>query len=157
MGNRVDRHRRGLAGTHLTDIGQVRPGQTAAVTVDAFPDRRFQGVVEKIEPSATIQQNVTMFPVLVTLDNSEGLLKPGMNGEVSVLVDQVNDVVAVPNDALKNVREAAATGQMLGLNADSITAEVRAQMQSGFSRRGEPAQEGSARVTATSRGDVALD
>ena len=102
-----------------TDIGQVRPGQTAAVTVDAFPDRRFQGVVEKIEPSATIQQNVTMFPVLVTLDNREGLLKPGMNGEVAVLVDQVNDVVAVPNDALKSVREAAATGQMLGLNADS--------------------------------------
>ncbi|MFL5614776.1 MAG: efflux RND transporter periplasmic adaptor subunit [Gemmatimonadaceae bacterium] len=139
-----------------TDIGQVRPGQTASVTVDAFPDRRFQGVVEKIEPSATIQQNVTMFPVLVTLDNSESLLKPGMNGEVAVLVDQVNDVLAVPNDALKNVREAAATGQMLGLNSDSVTAEVRAQMQSGFSRRGEPAQEGSARVTATSRGDVAL-
>jgi HlyD family secretion protein len=63
-----------------TDIGQVRPGQSAAVTVDAFPDRRFQGLVEKIEPSATIQQNVTMFPVLVTLDNSESLLKPGMNG-----------------------------------------------------------------------------
>lgn len=141
-----------------TDIGQVRPGQTASVTVDAFPDRRFQGVVEKIEPSATIQQNVTMFPVLVTLDNSESLLKPGMNGEVAVLVDQVNDVLAVPNDALKNVREAAATGQMLGLNSDSVTAEVRAQMQNGFSRRGDAAQqEGNARVTATSRGDVALD
>src|SRR5205085_5030766 len=117
-----------------TDIGQVRPGQTAAVTVDAFPDRRFQGVVEKIEPSATIQQNVTMFPVLVTLDNSEGLLKPGMNGEVAVLVDQVNDVLAVPNDALKNVREAVATGQILGLNPDSVTAEVRSQMQNGFGR-----------------------
>jgi HlyD family secretion protein len=140
-----------------TDIGQVRPGQTASVTVDAFPDRRFQGVVEKIEPSATIQQNVTMFPVLVTLDNSESLLKPGMNGEVAVLVDQVNDVLAVPNDALKNVREASATGQMLGLNADSVTSEVRAQMQNGFARRGAtPQQEGNARVTSTSRGDVAL-
>jgi HlyD family secretion protein len=117
-----------------TDIGQVRPGQTAVVAIDAFPDRRFQGVVEKIEPNATVQQNVTMFPVLVTLDNSESLLKPGMNGEVSVLIDQVNDVLAVPNDALKNVREAAATGQMLGLNADSVNAEVRAQMQNGFGR-----------------------
>ncbi len=139
-----------------TDIGQVRPGQTASVTVDAFPDRRFQGVVEKIEPSATVQQNVTMFPVLVTLDNSESLLKPGMNGEVAVLVDQVNDVLAVPNDAVKNVREAAATGQMLGLNPDSVTSEVRAQMQNGFGRaRSDAATEAAARVGSAS-GEVAL-
>lgn len=141
-----------------TDIGQVRPGQTASVTVDAFPDRRFQGIVEKIEPSATIQQNVTMFPVLVTLDNSESLLKPGMNGEVAVLVDQVNDVLAVPNDAVKNIREAAATGQMLGLNPDSVSAEVRAQMQNGFgrARSDASASDGSMRVASTSSGDVAL-
>jgi len=143
-----------------TDIGQVRPGQTAMVTVDAFPDRRFQGSVEKIEPSATIQQNVTMFPVLVTLDNREGLLKPGMNGEVAVLVDQVNDVVAVPNDAVKNVREAAATGQMLGLNADSVQAEVRSQMQNGFGRsradNGALAGGGRSRVASAAQGEVAL-
>ncbi|MFL5420133.1 MAG: efflux RND transporter periplasmic adaptor subunit [Myxococcales bacterium] len=140
-----------------TDIGQVRPGQTASVTVDAFPDRRFQGVVEKIEPSATVQQNVTMFPVLVTLDNSESLLKPGMNGEVAVLVDQVNDVLAVPNDAVKNVREAAATGQMLGLNPDSVTAEVRAQMQNGFGRARSDASTGAAAgVPSASSGEVAL-
>ena len=58
------------------------PAKPANVTVDAYPDRRFSGVVEKIEPQAVVQQNVTMFPVLVNLDNSEGLLKPGMNGEV---------------------------------------------------------------------------
>ena len=148
-----------------TDIGQVRPGQGATVTVDAFPDRRFQGTVEKIEPSATIQQNVTMFPVLVTLDNREGFLKPGMNGEVSVLVDQINDVLAVPNDAIKNVREGAAVAGMLGLNADSVMAEVRAQMTNGggFSRgrtrggenNGGVAPAGRARVS-TSQGDVAL-
>ena len=143
-----------------TDIGQVRPGQTAVVAIDAYPDRRFQGVVEKIEPNATIQQNVTMFPVLVTLDNGESLLKPGMNGEVSVLIDQVGDVLAVPNDALKNVREAAATGQMLGLNVDSVNAEVRTQMQ-GFGRsradgsgRSSPSS-GSTRV-ASSQGEVSL-
>ena len=147
-----------------TDIGQVRPGQGATVTVDAFPDRRFQGTVEKIEPSATIQQNVTMFPVLVTLDNREGYLKPGMNGEVSVLVDQINDVLAVPNDAVKNVREAAAVAPMLGLNADSVALEVRAQMTNGggFSRgrnrgdaNGAVSPAGAQRVT-TSQGDVAL-
>ncbi|HKO15390.1 MAG TPA: efflux RND transporter periplasmic adaptor subunit, partial [Gemmatimonadaceae bacterium] len=119
-----------------TDIGQVRPGQQSTVTVDAYPDRRFQGVVEKIEPQAVIQQNVTMFPVLVTLDNREGLLKPGMNGEVSVLVDQLSDVLAIPNDAIKNVREAAATAVMLGLNVDSVRAEVQAQFGSMGGMRG---------------------
>ena len=145
-----------------TDIGQVRPGQTAVVAIDAFPDRRFQGVVEKIEPNATVQQNVTMFPVLVTLDNSESLLKPGMNGQVSVLIDQVNDVLAVPNDALKNIREAAATGQMLGLNVDSVNAEVRAQMQNGFGRSRADAGErgaspaGGTRVASSSPGEVSV-
>jgi len=141
-----------------TDIGQVRAGQTASVAIDAYPDRRFQGVVEKIEPNATIQQNVTMFPVLVTLDNNESLLKPGMNGEVAVLIDQVNDVLAVPNDAVKNVREAAATGQMLGLNVDSVTAEVRAQMQNGFGRSRADASGGAngGRVASASPGEVAL-
>ncbi len=60
----------------------MHSGEPANVTVDAYPDRRFSGVVEKIEPQAVVQQNVTMFPVLVNLENREGLLKPGMNGEV---------------------------------------------------------------------------
>jgi len=113
------------------DIGNVHPGEAANVTVDAYPDRRFGGVVEKIEPQAVIQQNVTMFPVLVNLENHEGLLKPGMNGEVSVLIDERDNVLAIPNDAIKSPREAVATGEMLGLSSDSVTAELRAQGFSG--------------------------
>ncbi len=116
-----------------TDIGNVHPGEAANVTVDAYPDRRFSGVVEKIEPQAVVQQNVTMFPVLVNLTNQEGLLKPGMNGEVSVLIDERDGVLAVPNDAIKNPREAVTTGAMLGLGADTIQAELRAQ---GFNAAG---------------------
>jgi HlyD family secretion protein len=119
-----------------TDIGNVHPGEAANVTVDAYPDRRFSGVVEKIEPQAVVQQNVTMFPVLVNLTNQEGLLKPGMNGEVSVLIDERDGVLAVPNDAIKNAREAVATGAMLGLGADTIQAELRAQGFSGAGNRG---------------------
>lgn len=110
-----------------SDIGNIHPGQAANVTVDAYPDRRFQGVVEKIEPQAVVQQNVTMFPVLVNLDNSEALLRPGMNGQINVLIDEYVGVIAVPNDAIKNTREAVATGAMLGLSADSVTKEMTAQ------------------------------
>ena len=142
-----------------TDIGQVRPGQSATVTVDAYPDRRFTGTVEKIEPQAVVQQNVTMFPVLVTLQNLEGLLKPGMNGETSVLVDQRTNVIAVPNDAVRNPREAAATAPMLGLNPDTVRAMLASQMAArqgggGPRQSGEPA---GVPVTQTARGDVALD
>lgn len=137
-----------------TDIGQVRPGQTATVTVDAYPERRFIGLVEKIEPQAIIQQNVTMFPVLVTLENSEGLLKPGMNGETSVLVEQRTAVLAVPNDAVRNPREAAATAPILGLNPDSVRAQIAAQMAArGGGRQGG----GGGTTTGASRGDVVLD
>ena len=110
-----------------TDIGQVRSGQEATVVTDAYPDRPFRGIVEKIEPQAVIQQNVTMFPVLVTLSNLEGLLKPGMNGEVTVVIDQRDDVLAVPNDAIKNVREGVAIAPVLGLNPDSVQAQIQSQ------------------------------
>lgn len=114
-----------------TDIGNIRAGQPATVTVDAFPDRRFQGKVEKIEPQAVVQQGVTMFPVLVNLENFDGALRPGMNGEVSALVDQRVGVVAVPNDALKTTREGVTVAPMLGLNTDSVQAQIRAQMGGG--------------------------
>src|SRR4029078_10363940 len=82
------------------------------------------------EPQAVVKQSVTMFPVLITISNVEGLLKPGMNGEVSILIERRDDVLAVPNDAIRNMREAATAATALGLNVDSVTAQVRAQMSS---------------------------
>ena len=110
------------------DIGTIQPGLGATVTVDAYPDRPFRGSVEKIEPQAVVQQSVTMFPVLITLSNLEGLLKPGMNGEVSILIDRRDDVLAVPNDAIRNMREAATAATALGLNPDTVQAQIRSQM-----------------------------
>ena len=112
------------------DIGTILSGLNATVTVDAYPDRPFRGTVEKIEPQAVVQQSVTMFPVLITISNLEGLLKPGMNGEVSILIDRRDDVLAVPNDAIRNVREAATAATALGLNPDSVQAQIREQMAS---------------------------
>src|SRR4029453_4993803 len=88
-----------------SDIGKVKPGQAASVTVDAYPGRTFRGVVEKIEPRATVQQSVTMFPVLIRIDNRDGALMPGMNSDVSILVDERDNVLAVPVDAVRSLRE----------------------------------------------------
>src|SRR5687767_7415466 len=143
-----------------TDIGQIRAGQPAIVIVDAYPDRRFQGLVEKIEPQAVVQQGVTMFPVLVTLSNNDGALKPGMNGEVQVQIDQRLGVLSVPNDAIKNTREAVSTASMLGLDADSVQAQIRAQFGGGRGMRGPDAgtgQQGSSNPrVSSSPGEVEL-
>lgn len=115
-----------------TDIGQIVAGQEATVTVDAFPDRPFRGKVEKVEPQAVVQQNVTMFPVLISLSNEEGLLKPGMNGEAAVLVDRRTAVLAIPNDAIRSMREVQTIAPLLGLNGDSVRAQLRANMGGGM-------------------------
>lgn len=136
-----------------TDIGQIRAGQPAVVIVDAYPERRFNGMVEKIEPQAVVTQGVTMFPVLVTLSNNDGALKPGMNGEVQVQIEQRLGVLAVPNDAIKNTREAVSTAPMLGLNADSVQSMIRSQFSGGRGVRNGGATNG--RVS-TSPGEVEL-
>ncbi len=111
-----------------TDIGRVQAGQEATVIVDAFPDRTFTGIVEKIEPQAIVQQNVTMFPVLVSLENREGLLMPGMNGEVAIVAERRENVVAVPNEAIRSMREAAQGAAILGIDPDTVQAQLRSAM-----------------------------
>lgn len=110
-----------------TDIGSIHSGLKSRVVVDAYPDRTFAGVVEKIEPQAIVSQSVTMFPVIVSLRNDDGSLKPGMNGEVTVVIDQKQNVVAVPNDAVRTLREAGTAAALVGLNPDTVQAYVRAE------------------------------
>jgi HlyD family secretion protein len=109
-----------------TDIGKIQVGQRATVTVDAFPNRPFEGAVLKIEPQAQTEQNVTMFPVLVRIDNREGLLRPGMNSEVEVHVGQREQVLAVPNSALRTQRDVGSAAQVLGLSPEAVQKELAA-------------------------------
>lgn len=128
-----------------TDVGNVQPGQTAAVVVDAFPDRRFTGVVEKVEPQAVVQQSVTMFPVLISLDNRDGKLLPGMNGEVTMTVQDRKNVLAIPADAVRAMKDLAVSARALGLNPDSVQAKLAAQMEARRARFARPDSAGAAR------------
>ncbi len=115
-----------------TDIGKVQIGMEATIKVDAFPNRNFIGKVEKMEPQAVVDQNVTMFPVMVILENEDGALMPGMNGEVSILVDQKNGVLSIPLDAFRLSNEAGAVSEMFGVSkekVDSVAREGRAKAQ----------------------------
>ena len=103
-----------------TDIGKIRPGLAATVDVSAYPDRPFHGSVLKIEPQSATEQNVTMFPTLIGLDNPEGLLKPGMNCEVEIHVDRREAVLAIPNAALRTPGDVASASEVLGLSPDEV-------------------------------------
>ena len=103
-----------------TDMGDIRPGMQANVIVEAYPELRFVGVVEKIEPQAIVQQNVTMFPVIVQLDNDSGLLRPGMNAEVEVELAQATGVLLIPNNAVVTPQDAQPAAMVLGLDPEAI-------------------------------------
>jgi HlyD family secretion protein len=114
-----------------TDMGKITAGMSARVTVSAYPNRNFMGTVLKIEPQAVVEQNVTMFPVLIQLDNRERLLRPGMNAEVAIEVARRDDVVTVPNAAVVGMRDAAAAGLVLGLSEETVRAALTAGMNGG--------------------------
>jgi HlyD family secretion protein len=108
-----------------TDVGRIKPGMPVQVSVEAYPDRRFRGEVMKIEPQAVIDQNVTMFPVMVVLDNAENLLRPGMNADVQVEIARKEDVIVVPNAAIVSTRDAITAGQMFGIDEQAMQAAMR--------------------------------
>src|SRR5467141_1461640 len=109
-----------------TDIGKVSPGLLSTITVDAYPNRPFEGSVLNIEPQATVQQNVTMFNVLVRIPNPSHLLKPGMNTEVEIHVGRRDNVLAVPNAALRTQRDVASAAQVLGLDPNDVQQQLAA-------------------------------
>jgi len=83
------------------DIGQVKEGQPVEFTVDAFPDEVFHGVVTQVRKSPTTTQNVVTYETIITVDNPEQKLFPGMTADVSILVADKKGVLTIPNTALR--------------------------------------------------------
>jgi HlyD family secretion protein len=84
-----------------SDIGYVKQGQKATFRVDAFPDRDFEGVVAQVRQAPITVQNVVTYDVVVSVENPELLLKPGMTANVNVVTASKPNVVRVPIDALR--------------------------------------------------------
>ena len=83
------------------DIGNLREGQKARFTVDAFPSRNFTGEVQQIRLNPTNQQNVVTYNVRVNVANPELVLLPGMTAYVNIAVQKREKVLLVPNAALR--------------------------------------------------------
>ena len=83
------------------DIGRIREGQKVRFTVDAFPNRSFNGEVQQIRLNPTTTQNVVTYNVRVSLQNPDQTLLPGMTAYVNIAVDQRQGTLMVPNAALR--------------------------------------------------------
>jgi HlyD family secretion protein len=83
------------------DIGKVKPGQIVYFTVDAYPDEKFTGRVSQVRLQPINIQNVINYTVIIDVDNKDLKLRPGMTANVSILVDKREDVLRIPNLALR--------------------------------------------------------
>ena len=83
------------------DIGNVQAGQAATFTVDAYPGRTFNSAVTSVRNVPKTDQNVVSYEVLLSVDNRELLLKPGMTASVEIITEKYSDHLLVTNKALR--------------------------------------------------------
>ena len=84
-----------------SDIGGITDGDKAIFTVDAFPKRTFEGTVNQVRQSPQTVQNVVTYDVVVSVDNADLAIKPGMTAASRIITDQRSDVLRVPSQALR--------------------------------------------------------
>jgi HlyD family secretion protein len=126
------------------DIGEVQEGQPARFTVDAFPDREFEARVSQVRQQGVAESGVVSYTVVVEADNPGRQLLPGMTANAEIVLEQREDVLRVPNTALRfrpADEELVAQGQELMAGRDgrrARTGEAQAQTRGeGRGDRGE--------------------
>ena len=83
------------------DVGKLKEGLEAGFTVDAFPNKRFVGTVRQIRYAATVVSNVVTYDAVIDVENPELLLRPGMTANVTFVTAEADDVLKIPNAALR--------------------------------------------------------
>jgi HlyD family secretion protein len=83
------------------DVGNVKDGQVVLFTVDAYPDKTFEGVIKQVRMNSQIVSNVVTYETVVTVDNSQLLLRPGMTVSADITTKVIKGSLHVPNSALR--------------------------------------------------------
>ncbi len=91
------------------DVGQVTSGQAATFTVEAYPERTFPAEVTTVRYAPETLNNVVTYTGVLSLDNSDLLLRPGMTATADIVVKKVDDALLIPNAALRFTPPATAT------------------------------------------------
>lgn len=90
-----------MADVDEADIGQVKAGQRVEFTVDAFQDDKFKGTVQEVRLSPTTTSNVVTYTVVISAENPDQKLLPGMTATCTIVTQEIEDAVAIPVKALK--------------------------------------------------------
>ncbi|HKG15693.1 MAG TPA: efflux RND transporter periplasmic adaptor subunit, partial [Pyrinomonadaceae bacterium] len=90
-----------IANIDQADIGLVEQAKSVSFTVDAFPSQEFEGAIQQMRLNPQNVQNVVTYNVVIDVSNPEQKLKPGMTANLNVTIDERNDVLKVPNSALR--------------------------------------------------------
>ncbi len=90
-----------LASLDESDVGRIRPGQVVRFRVDAFPTEEFLGAVTQVRLQPTTVQNVVTYQTVIDVPNPQLKLKPGMTANVNIEIARRQDVLRVPNTALR--------------------------------------------------------
>ncbi len=85
------------------DVGQVKEGQKVRFTVDAYPDRHFDGVITQVRLNSEIVSGVVTYETVVEVANTDMLLRPGMTASADIITQVLPDALTVPNRALRFV------------------------------------------------------
>ena len=102
------------------DVGKVRVGQDVSIKVSAYRDRQFFGKVAKIEPLAKVEQNVTLFPILIYIENKENLLLLGMNTDVIIQILDENVSLSIPTSSLRTRKDIKSAAALLEMPEDQV-------------------------------------
>jgi HlyD family secretion protein len=100
------------------DIGRIKQNQSVKFTVDAYPERNFSGTVTQVRKSATVTSNVVTYKVIISLENKDLLLLPGMTANVDIILGQRDNVLRVSNSALRFTPEGQSTDSGKGNGRD---------------------------------------
>jgi HlyD family secretion protein len=92
-----------------SDIGGIKLGNKATFTVDAYAKRTFEGAVSQVRQSPQTVQNVVTYDIVISVDNTDLTLMPGMTAASRIVIDRRNDVIRVPNQALRYVPKGLAS------------------------------------------------
>jgi len=111
------------------DIGKINIGQEVTLRVSAYRDRKFTGVVSKIEPQAKEDQNVTTFPVLIDIENIDNLLLIGMNTDVEIEIIKEEVALALPAGSLRTRKDVRSVAMLLGLSANEVSSFLEGNVE----------------------------
>jgi len=126
-----------IANIDQADIGLVEQAKSVKFSVDAFPGKEFDGKIAEMRLNPVNVQNVVTYNVVINVDNPEQKLKPGMTANLTITIDERNNVLKVPNSALRFTPQDANRQRTAGAGGQQGRGQGRRRQQQGDNAQGD--------------------